>query len=332
MTALSLAVSVTFSIRSTYGCDFIRLHFEALNDNGIYFNKDESYIGLGFSYHQPLDNRNSIDWINDYTCYEYDEVSTGMFLQNNNFLTMKTYLRSSCNVNIAAIMMILVMGIIGLRFRSKNANVAKVSKTYVKNIPMGENEGGSSPTPKKSALSSVSSILLYVFGRGIVLVMIGTAMRLHIHALSALDEEGGICDRNTYFPNGWYDKYPLQYYRDYAYFKFFHECEIGEDAMHSITAKNWEIAAFVMSSVSLFMNVVHALFSCSDLSLDIDDSTVGSTGIEEHTVMKQFPLEVESDNHDFEGETRGSPSSNKSSSIMVGIMTKNEGEALYINV
>ncbi len=343
LSAIALAISVAFSIRSTSGCDFIRLHFEALNDNGIYFNKDESYIGLGFFYHQPLDNRNSIDWINDHTCYEYDEVSTGMFLQEgNNFQSMKTFLRSSRIVNIAVIMVILVMGIvsIGVRVRNKNANATctKVAKNRndIKKIPMGEVEGGVlSPAQQTCTLPGVSSQrLLSVLGHGIVLGMIGTALHLHTLALSKLDEEGGICDRNTYFPDGWYDKYPLQYYRDYAYFKFFHDCEMGEDAIHSIRAKNWQIVAFGMMIVSLCLNVLAYALSCctnmntgedvgDDLSLDVDDATVGSTGTAGYAVMKQFPLEVENPSN----TTKSS-----SSSIMVGVMTQSVDDVAYTKV
>ncbi len=306
LTALALALSIAFSARSTSGCDFIQLHFKALNDNGIYFNKDECYIGLGFSFHQQLDNKSSVDWINDDTCYEYDEVSTGMFLnEGGNFHAMKKLLQSSRTVDILAMTLLLVMGLFSLL---RNA-IEKMSnnQVHLEKIPMREDEDNKDDT-EAPALSpvrhtpSMGSLLLPLLGHVIILAMIIIAMHLHSTALSKLNDEGGICDHNTYFPDGWYDKYPLQYYRDYAYFKFFHECEMGEDGMHSITSKKWQIVAIATSCVSLFMNVLHAALSWGTLrasesfSGENEDESVGTFN---ESVINQFPLEMALEEGEF---------------------------------
>jgi len=45
------SVSISLQIAGISGCDYVRIHFKALNGNGIYF-KDDPYVVLGLYNHQ----------------------------------------------------------------------------------------------------------------------------------------------------------------------------------------------------------------------------------------------------------------------------------------
>lgn len=274
--ALSLTASVVFSIRSFSGCDFIRLHFEALNDNGIYFS-EESYVGVGFFWHQSLGDKNSIDWINDNTCHKYDDTSKGMFLKGN-LHSVKALLLSSSIVDMVAVILLLVTGVFIWKMKK-----SRTESSFGNHKEMHIGEETIQPQMR-------TPILLEL----LLVVMTGTAMGLHLLALSRVNEDGGICDRNNYFPDGWFDRYPLQSYREYAYFKFFRECEMGKDGVNSVVSKNCQIMAFTVSCVSLLMRLYDILLSKDDETCSKDDDTVGSTETAAgQDVLKQFPLQVE---------------------------------------
>jgi len=264
---------------------------------------------------------------------------------------------------IILVMMMMMMSFVRFRYNGVNVNVNVATNhhekdehdddehehaLYVTKIPIigGEEEAAAaavlSPVHRhrtrtmndngngmNTNMNACTHILAILLGHIIILVMIGSTIYMHTLALSKLFDvedgngSGGICDRNTYFPNDiWYDKYPLQYYREYAYFKFFAHCALGKEGLYSMTAKHWNIVAFVTMCVSLLVSLVHAgmyirartgtgtgitgtsISAMLDEKKSHDDATVRSNS---STVMDQFPLEVE-------GKT-------PSRSIMVGMMT-----------
>ena len=79
--ALAL-ISVGLQFVGLNGCDIFRIHFKALNDNGIYFNNDP-WVGLGLSSHQTFLGKNTQFWNHDSTCVKYDELETEMFKEGN---------------------------------------------------------------------------------------------------------------------------------------------------------------------------------------------------------------------------------------------------------
>lgn len=78
-TILFSFMATILSILVPLGCDYVRLHFAAINDSNIYF-KDPSWFGIGLLYHQNFDeNKSSSEWIHNATCYSYDALSLEMF-------------------------------------------------------------------------------------------------------------------------------------------------------------------------------------------------------------------------------------------------------------
>ena len=63
-------ISLCLQLGAISGCDYVRIHFKSLNDNGIYFNNDP-YVGLGFFHHQTFVNKDTRDWDFDSTCHKY---------------------------------------------------------------------------------------------------------------------------------------------------------------------------------------------------------------------------------------------------------------------
>jgi len=77
--ALWAIVAFLLSLFTFFGCDYVRLNFDAINDSGVYF-QQPSWFGLGLSYHQNFDeNKNSIIWEHNATCYNYDDLAISMF-------------------------------------------------------------------------------------------------------------------------------------------------------------------------------------------------------------------------------------------------------------
>ncbi len=436
ITIIALITSILYTTLSFQfsKCEFIQLHFSALNDNGIYFHDHDgssSYIGIGLNSHQSIDNRNSIDWINDISCHEYDDLSRSMFMfmdkeeqssttsvggsgggSGGNFAQVKSFLLMHRYMDISAlILMMVMMGYILLQFfrdeknecgsgrgrgrgvdvvlnaEDATLNVKEVTVTgdgvndndddedvhvvYVKKIPMEEeeeeNEEDTATTStataavlspvhhnmwnRSTSTTRITSIHTYythdlaiiILGHIIILTMMGLAIYIHMIAFQKLDIEGdgssgggGICDRNTYFPDEWYDKYPLQYYREYAYFKFFSHCQLGQEGVYSLNGKNWTIVAFVCGLMSLCTHVVVECVSVrrankarrariitseggsgsgSVLKLDKNKDETMTVASDNNAVMDQFPLEVERAECICEKK-------NSSRSIMVGIMAK----------
>jgi len=74
------------------------------------------------------------------------------------------------------------------------------------------------------------ALFLRVNIMSIVIILMITSLSLKITASSInLEEDGGICDRREYFPDGWFERYPKEDYQDYVYFKFFFECKPGSN-------------------------------------------------------------------------------------------------------
>ena len=75
-------ISLCLQLGAISGCDYVRIHFKSLNDNGIYFNNDP-YVGLGFFHHQTFFQKDTRDWAFDSTCHKYKPIEALMFAGGN---------------------------------------------------------------------------------------------------------------------------------------------------------------------------------------------------------------------------------------------------------
>jgi hypothetical protein len=179
-------ISLCLQLSAISGCDYVRIHFKALNDNGIYFNNDP-YVGLGFFHHQTFFQKDTRDWAFDSTCHKYKPIEALMFAGGN---LSSAKLLSLISIGINGFV------VFGLFFMA--VRIARGMKVDNK------------------ARSAVWSILVSIFT--------ATSLTLQAIAFDKIPDKGGICDRDSYFPDEWDDKFPCQIYPQYAYFKFFHDC------------------------------------------------------------------------------------------------------------
>lgn len=216
LTALCLQLS------SIKGCDFIRIHFKALNGNGIYFN-DNPYVGLGLFEHQTFTGKNTRDWQFDETCQAYNTIETEMFLDGNNMDSIKVLAVSSLVLH-GIVVLALATFLIALLVRG----FFVVDKNRV-----------------------TMPIFCIVIG-----MLTSASLALQVVALDKIHEENGICDRDTYFPTGWNENFPFQIYPEYAYFKYFHECKMGPDgkrAKESIAIGGFVTFLALMSAIVMLL-------------------------------------------------------------------------------
>jgi|AntRauTorckE5430_2_1112549.scaffolds.fasta_scaffold02232_1 hypothetical protein len=186
--------SISWQIVGITGCDHVRIHFKALNDNGIYF-KDDPYVGLGLYNHQVFTEKDTRDWVFDSTCKKYDSLESDMFLEGN--------LKTTAALSFGSIV-INGMLVLFLVFRA-------VTSILRGRVVLLESK-------RTSAICSIA-----------VSVLSATSLALQAVAIDKIHDEGGICDRDSYFPDEWNAKFPFQLYPSYAYFKYFHECKVGPD-------------------------------------------------------------------------------------------------------
>jgi len=194
-------ISFCLQLRALSGCDYVRIHFKSLNDNGIYFNNDP-YVGLGFFHHQTFVNKDTRDWDFDSTCHKYNPLEALMFAGGN-----------LCSAKLLSLISIGINGFVffGLFFMA--VMIARGMKVDNK------------------ARSAVWSIL--------VSIVTATSLALQAIAFDKIHDEGGICDRDSYFPYEWDEKFPFQIYPQYAYFKFFHDCSFGPDGQSARASINF---------------------------------------------------------------------------------------------
>lgn len=82
-TAVLSLIPFFLSLFTLIGCDYVRLHFAALNDSGIYFT-NPSWFGIGFINHQDyVTNKNSFSWELNATCSNYDDIGKDIFRSSN---------------------------------------------------------------------------------------------------------------------------------------------------------------------------------------------------------------------------------------------------------
>ena len=217
-------ISFCLQLRAISGCDYVRIHFKSLNDNGIYFNNDP-YVGLGFFHHQTFLNKDTRDWDFDSTCHKYNPIDTLMFAGGN-----------LCSAKLLSLISIGINGFVffGLFFMA--VMIARGMKVDNK------------------ARSAVWSIL--------VSIVTATSLALQAIAFDKIHDEGGICDRDSYFPYEWDEKFPFQIYPQYAYFKFFHDCSFGPDGQSA------RASIFVSASVCAVASFTAAIAMLMQLSED----------------------------------------------------------------
>jgi len=223
------------------GCDYVRIHFKALNDNGIYFNNDP-YVGLGFFHHQKFVNKNTRDWDFDSTCNAYNPLEALMFAGGN---LSSAKLLSLISIGINGFV---VFGLIFIAVR-----IARGMKV------------------ENKATAAVWSIL--------VSISTATSLALQAIAVDKIHDEAGICDRDSYHPDEWNEKFPFQIYPQYAYFKFFHKCKFGPDGQSA------RASIFFSASVC-----VVASFTAIAMLMQLSDSKV--KGSHNTTFKKSFPLKM----------------------------------------
>ena len=214
----------------------------AFNDtNGIYFNNDP-YVGLGFFHHQTFVNKNTRDWDFDSTCNKYNPIEALMFAGGN---LSSAKLLSLISIGINGLV------VFGLFFMA--VRIARGMKV------------------ENKARSAVWSILVSIFT--------ATSLALQAIAVDKIHDEGGICDRDSYFPHEWNEKFPFQIYPEYAYFKFFHDCTFGPDGQSA------RASIFVSASVCAV-----ASFTAIAMLMQLSDTIKAS----HNTTLKKglFPLRM----------------------------------------
>ncbi|GFH51533.1 predicted protein [Chaetoceros tenuissimus] len=173
--ALAL-ISVGLQFCGLNGCDIFRIHFKALNENGIYFNNDP-WVGLGLSSHQTL----------------VKTLSSGIMI-----------LHAAC--------------------------------CFVSRTPL--------------LSEKVKEVIFFIT----IAIAFVTALSLQVYAFDSLHSDGGVCDRDTYYPTAWNENFPFQTYPAYSYFKFFHKCSLGKDGKKIK-------ATIALNGIIAFMATVIALFN-----------------------------------------------------------------------
>lgn len=213
---LALA-AFSLQIAGFTGCDIVRIHFKALNDNGIYFNNDP-WVGLGYLKHQVFTDKNTRFWNHDSTCTRYSDLENNMFMEGNLYSSKAL---SGCSLIATAVLTVIVT----VRFVS-------LLRGY---------------TMKKRAMEAI-------FYLAVVVLAIVSATLQGI-ALDMIHMEDGICDRDSYFPTTWNELFPFQIYPDYSYFKFFNKCSLGPDARR-VTASiviHGFMAFFAVTATSIIL-------------------------------------------------------------------------------
>ena len=230
------SISCFLQIGGISGCDYVRIHFKALNDDGIYFNNDP-YVGLGLIHHQEFLDKNTRDWEFDSACKEYNSLEIDMFTRGN-LKTAKILSLSSIVIN--------AFVVVGLVYAA-----VRIAKGVI---------------VENRVTAAIFNIVVSTFT--------ATALALQAVAVDKIHDEEGICDRDSYFPHEWNEKYPFQMYPQYAYFKFFHECKLGPDG-HRARAS------------IIFSALVCAVVTCSAIVslMHISDANVKSSG---DVVKKSF--------------------------------------------
>ena len=203
-----MIILCSFAIRSSIltinGCDFIQLHFEALNDRDIYFQGDPE-IGLGLRSHEEFLGKNVYSWENTHKCMSYNNIETGMFLDDTELYESEHFYSSGINFLIGSTTVIAL----------------DVMLSYF-----------------------MPNVLFYVvLHLGVTTVFI--AARLQHLAFEKLNVRTGICDPERYFHDEWYEKYPLHEYPEYRYMKFFAECKLGETSKHALDSIQFQYAACI---------------------------------------------------------------------------------------
>jgi hypothetical protein len=249
--------SISLQIAGISGCDYVRIHFKALNDNGIYF-KDDPYIGLGLYTHQIFTEKNTRDWVFDSTCKRYDQIESNMFMEGN--------LSASAALSLSSIMAngIVILGLLVFGARRIGSVVRGVQEPEIK--------------ATTSAILSIG-----------VSILSAASLALQAVAIDNIHDEGGICDRDSYFPDQWNVKFPFQIYPSYAYFKYFHECKLGPDghrAKASIAFGSLFCAIALVSAIVTLMQIRDE---------DSSSSCSGRGSIAAATIMASFPVKTGSE-------------------------------------
>jgi len=260
--------SISLQIAGIAGCDYVRIHFKALNDNGTYF-KDDPYAGLGLYSHQIFTEKNTWDWVFDSTCKKYDQIESNMFMEGN--------LSASAALSLSSMMVngIVILGLVFIGARRIHSLVRGVKVPGIK--------------ATTSAILSIG-----------VSILSAASLALQAVAIDKIHDEGGICDRDSYFPDQWNVKFPFQIYPSYAYFKYFHECKLGPDghrAKASIAFSGLFCAIALISAIVTLMQIRD-----EDSSSCIAERSSSSADM---LIMASFPVKTGS------GQTRNSKKKSK---------------------
>lgn len=269
--ALLLLSTISFCMQlgAISGCDYVRIHFKALNDNGIYFN-DDPYVGLGFFHHQTFLNNNTRDWEFDSTCHKYNPIEALMF--------------AGGNLSSAKLLSLISLGINGFVVFGLFYTAVRIARGM---------------KVENKATSAVWSILVSIFT--------ATSLALQAVAVDKIHDEGGICDRDSYFPYEWNEKFPFQIYPEYAYFKFFHDCTFGPDGQSArasifVSASVCAVASF--AAIAMLMQLSDAKVKvCHDTTFKKGGFPLKMAMADDLTSIESgFITESDEDEHDSDDE------------------------------
>ncbi len=183
-------------------------------------------IGLGLQGHQPLTGKNTTSWENNSTCLDYNDIETEMFLKNTDLSFAREFFTK---------------GLIVLCVSTAVISLNTVFCSFTKS-------------------TSLFNAIFYI---GIVLTF--TSASLQLIAYDALDPlDSDVCDRDKYFPDGWYEDFPMYSYPEYRYMKFFAECKMGESSRHALDSIRYQFIGCAWTSLVLLSTL---LYKCMRFSI-----------------------------------------------------------------
>ena len=151
------------------------------------------------------------------------------------------------------------------------------------------------------ARSAVWSIL--------VSIVTATSLALQAIAFDKIHDEGGICDRDSYFPYEWDEKFPFQIYPQYAYFKFFHDCSFGPDgqsARASIFVKALACAVASFTAIAMLMQLSDTIKASHNTTLKKDLFPLRMAMADDlSSIENGFIIESDEDEHDGSDDEEG---------------------------
>jgi hypothetical protein len=160
-----------------------------------------------------MKGKNAYTWVNNNTCLPYDDIESEMFYNDIEISGAEQFFTQGLIILCVATVIIVLNICAASYFISSSA----------------------------STCNACNTIVLY-FSTGLIY----TSSHLQQFAYESLSHENAeICSRHRYWPDEWYENYPLFQYPDYKYMKFFAECQMGETSLYALDAIHYQRIACI---------------------------------------------------------------------------------------